>query len=76
MRVISIIATFGDLPAAHAEQAASARASSIPTGVKRALDKIFRRPEVKGRRIKVFRVGILVGPNLIRADKAVAKDGA
>ncbi len=56
----TVLATFPSLPAARAQQAATAEAASLPTAVSRALQTILRRPAVKGRRIEALRLSVTV----------------
>ena len=54
MKTYTIVATFPTRPAAAAQHAAVAQGSKPSVAVARALDKIFARPAVKGRRIEQF----------------------
>lgn len=54
MKRYTVVATFPSLPAAHAQHCAQADGSRPSVAVSRALDAIFARPAVKGRRVEQF----------------------
>ena len=60
MKSYRVVATFPELPAAHAVQEARGEGSSLSVGIKRALDAILREPHVKGRRISAVRLFVRV----------------
>jgi hypothetical protein len=58
MKSYTVLATFPMLPAKAAQQAATTEASKPSVAVSRALDSIFERPAVKGRRIDHFKLSV------------------
>lgn len=60
MKSYRVIATFPELPAAHAVQEARGEGSSLSVGIKRALDAILRERHVKGRRRYISTIKLLV----------------
>jgi hypothetical protein len=60
MKSFRVIATFPELPAAHAVQEARGEGSSPSVAIKRALDAILGEPHVKGRHISTVKLFVRV----------------
>ena len=60
----SVAATFPEAPAAHAQIALTVRASDMGLAVRRALRRMRKRPNLRGRHLKTARILVVQGPRV------------